>query len=53
MRRVTRNPGYGRATFVESALVALLVFAALLSIPGFAGYLAHIATGFVANLHAA
>ena len=53
MRRAARNPGYGRTTYVESGLVALLVFAALLSIPGFSGYLAHIATSFVANLHAA
>ena len=53
MRRVSRNPAYGRATYVESGLVALLVFAALLSIPGFHDYLAHIVTSFVGNLYAA
>jgi len=37
---------------MESALVALLVFAALASIPGFGNHLAHLATNFIANLHA-
>ncbi len=53
MRRATRNPAYGQATYVESCLVGLLVFAALYSIPGFHSYVAHIATGLVANLYAA
>ena len=44
--------GRPRATYVEIGLVALLVFAAMVSIPEFNTWLASIATRFVANFQA-
>ena len=50
-RTGTKSGGHW-AAYLESGLVALLVCAALGSIPGFGSRLAHIATSFVANLAA-
>jgi hypothetical protein len=52
MRSAVASFGHNRSAYVEPALVALLVFAAFCSIPGFTGYLAHIATSALENLHA-